>query len=360
MKRENFYRRNPNDALAGMVGMSLEERGVYNTVIDLLYSTWRPVEDSRQFIAGWCGCAVQKLNPILDRLIARGKLIRFEESGSFYISNQRFEDERAEVRGQGKSRSGRGKVGEKSDDVGGKSVGVEQNTEVVGGKGEGNQSDAPLDKNREDKKKNTPHTPNGGGLFEEGEGGQAVPVDEVKAAFDAWNAVAKRHGLPMAEDLTETRKTAIKARLKGGGLPRWTRALDAVQVSGFCLGQHQPRNGDSKPFRATLDFVCQASSFQKLIEGNYGQDAKPAAGAPTMSLVPKFNGPPALRQSVVENTSEAFALNYIDPATWRAEDRTLIAANGFAAKQIERNLRDWLVTSKVRVEIAAQAEGAAA
>ena len=75
MKRENFYRRSPDDALAGMVGMTLEERGVYNTVIDLIYLTWRPLEDSRAYIAAHCGCAVQRLNPILNRLIERGKRV---------------------------------------------------------------------------------------------------------------------------------------------------------------------------------------------------------------------------------------------------------------------------------------------
>ena len=85
-------------------------------------------------------------------------------------------------------------------------------------------------------------------------------------------------------------------------------------------------------------------------------DAKEPSGLP---VAPKFNGPAALRKSVVDIAGEPFAVNYIDRATWRAEDRTLIAANGFAAKQIERTLREWLISSKVRVEVA-QHEGAAA
>ena len=157
-KRENFYRRNPSDALAGMIGMTLEERGVYNTVIDLLYSTWRPVEDNRAFIAGWCGCAVQKLNPIIDRLITRKKLIRFEEDGCFYLSNQRFETERSDVKGSAKTRSGRsngeeksGEVGEKSAGVEEKSAGVGQNPPVLGSDIEEKQPVTALEKSREDK-----------------------------------------------------------------------------------------------------------------------------------------------------------------------------------------------------------------
>ena len=142
-KRENFYRRDPGAALAGMAGMSLEERGVYNTIIDLLYLTWRPVEDSRAYIAGHCGCAVQKLNPILGRLIASGKLIRFEDDGQAYISNAKFEAERASVKGVA-TRSGRGEVGEKS-------AGVEKNPPTCLENSTENQPVAALEKSRVEK-----------------------------------------------------------------------------------------------------------------------------------------------------------------------------------------------------------------
>lgn len=151
MKRENFYRRDPGAALAGMAGMSLEERGVYNTIIDLLYLTWRPVEDNRAYIAGHCGCAVQKLNPLINRLIAAGKLVRFEEGGQAYISNPKFEAERKDVKGATKTRSGRAVVDEKSPGVGEKSAGVEENPHTCQSEGEQKQPVTGLDKSREDK-----------------------------------------------------------------------------------------------------------------------------------------------------------------------------------------------------------------
>lgn len=152
MKRENFYRRNPGDALSGMVGMTLEERGVYNTIIDLVYLTWRPLEDSRQYIAGHCGCAVQKLNPIISSLIAKRKLLRFEEGGVWYLSNRRFEDERSEVKGPQKTRSGRGEVGEKSGEVGQKSAGVGENLPLLEHERETNHRLVALDRVEEEKR----------------------------------------------------------------------------------------------------------------------------------------------------------------------------------------------------------------
>jgi hypothetical protein len=156
-RQENFYRRDPGKALQGMASMSLEERGVYNTVIDLLYLTWRPLENDRGYIAGHCRCAVQKLNPILNRLIAAGKLICFEEGGQEYISNPKFELERTSVKGVTTS-SGRREVGEKSasvseksGEVGEKSEGVEENPPLPDNDVEEIQGAKPLEKSREEK-----------------------------------------------------------------------------------------------------------------------------------------------------------------------------------------------------------------
>lgn len=159
-KGENFYRREPSKALSGMIGLSLEERGVYNTVLDLLYSTWRPLEDDRQFIANWCGCAVQKLNPIIRRLLEKGRLITFSEGGRTYLSDEAFELERAKVKGAAGSRSGRGQVGEKSGEVEEKSAGVGQNPGLLHADVQKRQSVTGLDKRREEK--SNPPTPQGG------------------------------------------------------------------------------------------------------------------------------------------------------------------------------------------------------
>ena len=159
-KGQNFYRRDPSKALSGMIGLTLEERGVYNTVLDLLYSTWRPLEDDRAFLANWCGCAVQKLNPIIRRLIEKGRLITFEEGGRTYLSDEAFEAERATVKGAPQTRSGRAQVGEKSGEVGEKSAGVGTNTGLLDASDEEKQRLAALEKSREEK--NNPPTPQGG------------------------------------------------------------------------------------------------------------------------------------------------------------------------------------------------------
>lgn len=161
-KGENFYRRDPSKALSGMIGLSLEERGVYNTILDLLYSTWRPLEDDRPFLANWCGCAVQKLNPIIRRLIEKGRLITFEEGGRTYLSDEAFEAERAKVKGAATTRSGRGQKQEKSGEVGEKSAGDGHNPALLDTNTKEKQSVTALEKRREEKSsvpKGTGETP---------------------------------------------------------------------------------------------------------------------------------------------------------------------------------------------------------
>lgn len=243
MKRENFYRRNPGDALAGMVGMSLEERGVYNTIIDLIYLTWRPLEDSRQYIAGHCGCAVQKLNPIIDRLIARGKLLRFEEEGVWYLSNRRFEDERSEVKGPAKTRSGRGKVGEKSAGVGEKSA-------VLSGKNEENQSVKPLDRQERQENKEANASSVASAAPTATIGALALPLGEPDPE--------RRRGEPWDRDpdfgkLWDTAPPLMRKRAKSKAKvwPEWVRAkklaLPAAILAGFdrykTLDRDLPRSG---------------------------------------------------------------------------------------------------------------------
>lgn len=157
MKRHNFYRREPMRALEGMIGLTLEERGVYGTIIDLLYTTWRPLEDNRQYIAGWCGCAVQKLNPIVERLVAKGKLLRVQDGARWVLTNDHFEDERLAVKGAGNGRYSRkvdiepqAEVGEKSEEVGEKSAEVGENSTLLDHKIDKIQLVAPIDKSRID------------------------------------------------------------------------------------------------------------------------------------------------------------------------------------------------------------------
>ncbi|WP_297803657.1 DUF1376 domain-containing protein [uncultured Brevundimonas sp.] len=96
----------------------------------------------------------------------------------------------------------------------------------------------------------------------------------VREAFDLWNQLAARLRLPVAKDLTDTRRTHIRARLTSAGIEGWMEALAAVEASPMCRGEND------RGWRADLDFVCQPKSFAKLREGSYAPCKPRQANAP--------------------------------------------------------------------------------
>jgi hypothetical protein len=96
---------------------------------------------------------------------------------------------------------------------------------------------------------------------------------EVEGAFDLWNEMASRSGLPAAQKVTASRKAKMSARLKDcGGIDGWRVALEKVTASDFLVG-----NND-RGWKADIDFVLRESSFVKLMEGKYDGSGKQQSG----------------------------------------------------------------------------------
>ena len=84
-----WYRRFPDNFIAGTVGLTLEEKGAYSLVLDLIYVRGGPVPDEPRYIAGVCNCSVRKWNAIRQRLIDLGKI----EAVDGVLLNRRAEKE---------------------------------------------------------------------------------------------------------------------------------------------------------------------------------------------------------------------------------------------------------------------------
>lgn len=82
-----WYKRDPRAALTGMMELTLEERGAYNTILDLIYDREGDVPDDDRFIAGWCRCDVRVWKRIKARLVDLGKL---------YVEAGKLRNERAD------------------------------------------------------------------------------------------------------------------------------------------------------------------------------------------------------------------------------------------------------------------------
>lgn len=88
--------------------------------------------------------------------------------------------------------------------------------------------------------------------------------DGVATAVAAFNEVAERCGLPVAQKLTNARRQKLRARLRDcDGLEGWQVAMAKLEAT---KGLH----GDNdRGWKADLDFLLQESKFTKLMEGSY-------------------------------------------------------------------------------------------
>ena len=83
-----WYKRDPNAALHGMMGLSLQERGAYNTILDLIYTHDGCVEDNDRQISTWLGGVDLRVwKRIRQRLLDTGKL---------YVHNGHLRNRRAD------------------------------------------------------------------------------------------------------------------------------------------------------------------------------------------------------------------------------------------------------------------------
>lgn len=70
-----WYKRNAQDALTGMMMLSLEERGAYNTLLDLIYAHENRLWDDDRVISGWMRCDIRVWKRIKTRLVDLGKIV---------------------------------------------------------------------------------------------------------------------------------------------------------------------------------------------------------------------------------------------------------------------------------------------
>jgi uncharacterized protein YdaU (DUF1376 family) len=69
-----WYKRDPRAALTGMQGMTLEERGAYNTILDLLYVHDGSLPDEPAAVCKWLGTNSRGWKRIRARLLKLKKL----------------------------------------------------------------------------------------------------------------------------------------------------------------------------------------------------------------------------------------------------------------------------------------------
>jgi uncharacterized protein YdaU (DUF1376 family) len=91
MSDNPWHKRYHSDALSGYMNLTLEQRGAYTTILDLLYDRGEPIQDNERLMAGYLNVSLRKYRAIRDQLVGMGKIFINEDG---LISNKRFEKER--------------------------------------------------------------------------------------------------------------------------------------------------------------------------------------------------------------------------------------------------------------------------
>lgn len=92
----------------------------------------------------------------------------------------------------------------------------------------------------------------------------AMPTDDVRIAFEAYQAVARELGLSVPKDLTNDRRPKLRRVLKEeGGLAGWAEALNKLRESKWIT------SGGWVGF--SLDGMTNRDNFRKLIAGGYSK-----------------------------------------------------------------------------------------
>jgi uncharacterized protein YdaU (DUF1376 family) len=277
MSGRPWYKHYPSNFITGCLNLSLEEIGAYIIILDHIYDRGGPVPNDTVWLArSMGGCHPNKALNLVRLLVEKGKIFKTEDgmlSNKRAVQVMRDGDREEDGRREGGRNGGRKQAENRRK--------LAENNDLA---------ETQLEHTRrlEARSQNSIDSPSGNLPTDAG----AKPPDhdaeakakadaEIQQAFDAWNTLAGELELPTARSLDKKRRAGISARLReNGGLDAWNAALAALKAAPFLCGQGK------EGWRANIDFVCQAGSFRKLIEGAY----TPAKGPSQLALLTPIPG----------------------------------------------------------------------
>ena len=256
MKSTPWFKFFPSDWLSGTRGLSASETGIYITLIAMMYDHGKPLSMDQTRLARICGATQRQLAAALERLIADGKIIRLPGGlwNSRVASEMQSRDEKISC---AREAAFARHLGNTLEDQGSSDADAS-----IPQCGNDAISEARYQKEEE------PKGSSGELAFPEPQlplKGRLVLLDMATAseAVEAFNAMAAKAGLPKVQKFTTVRRKQLAQRLKDcGGIDGWRAAMDKVAASDFLTGR-------KTTWRADFDFILQATSFTKIMEGSY-------------------------------------------------------------------------------------------
>ena len=79
MSARPYHKRYHSDALSGFMALTLEERGAYQTLLDMMYDRQGPILDNERLLAGYMQTSIRKWRLLRASLIEKGKIYSPED-----------------------------------------------------------------------------------------------------------------------------------------------------------------------------------------------------------------------------------------------------------------------------------------
>lgn len=275
-----FY---PSDFLGGTSGLSPAERGVYITLLCLIYENDGPIPRDDARLSRRCGAPKAAFRKIIEALLEQGKLqeidglltnSRAEKSlmdrtkrtqNGTHAAHQRWTAQKQKSKQNQAPKNASAMPQQCAEDA-------SQKPELEE-KGDTNVSP----KNGSDQAPPAPQ-----------------PANEQSEAVGIFNEAASRHGWPQVQKMNQPRISAISARLKEcGGIEGWRHAIERAEASDLLSGRKNDWN-------VTFDWLTKPRNFIKVMEGNYDDNKQSPARKPDRK-------PPSTHQQRMQRIIEAAA-----------------------------------------------------
>lgn len=107
--------------------------------------------------------------------------------------------------------------------------------------------------------------------------GVSSPLVETDSIFDAWDEMAGRTGLAKVRVRSPARRAGVSRLIRQTSLSTVLEAIGMVGASPFCAGEND------RGWRADFDFLLQAKSFGRILEGAYTARSPSARASPSNS-----------------------------------------------------------------------------
>lgn len=224
-----------SDFLGGTSGMTASTKGVYITLLCLMYEAEGPLKQRWEVLARRCGCTLPAFKKAIEDLVDDEK-VDVSKAGIWSEKCEKHIQRRAERRNSAKAAA----------------ESRWQKTQQKQSKRDAAAMRTQCQPEPEPE------------YLRDTNVSLVIPADEISEAVAAYNETASRAGWPKIQRVSPARRAALSARLKdAGGVDGWRSALDRAANSAFLTGRND------RGWRADFDFLCKSQKFTKLQEGAY-------------------------------------------------------------------------------------------